>query len=322
MSAFARPRLVVSRCLGFEACRWNAIIIAAPVAQNLARHAEVVTPCPEVEIGLGVPRDPIRLVGPEGAERLLQPATGRDVTDAMRAHVRRWLAALGPVDGFLLKSGSPSCGLGGVKRYVSAERGSAHHPTRGLFGRAVTETFPDTPAEDDGRLRNFTIRERFLTAVFTLAAWRAAKAEGTARALVDFHTRHKELLRLQQPSAKEALGRVVALQAEHSAEAAFAAYEPLLRQALLATPRREAAVNVLEHMLGRFKTILTPDEKAVFLALLSEFRQEKVPLSAPLSVIRAWAARAGDDWLRAQSFLQPYPDELRAISDSGKGRVY
>lgn len=297
-------------------------MIAAPFVQDLARHAEVLTPCPEVEIGLGVPRDPIRLVGPPGAERLLQPATGRDVTEAMGAHVRSWLAALGPVDGFLLKSGSPSCGIGGVKRYVSAERGSAHHPTTGLFGRAVQEAFPDTPVEDDGRLRNFTIRERFLGAVFTLAAWRAAKAEGTAHALVDFHTRHKERLRLQQPAAKEALGRVVARQAEDGAAAAFGAYEPLLREALLATPRREAALNVLEHMLGRFKTMLTPDEKAVFLSLLADFRAEKVPLSAPLSVIRAWAARSGDDWLLSQSFLQPYPDELRAISDSGKGRVY
>ncbi|MEA3366709.1 MAG: DUF523 domain-containing protein, partial [Planctomycetota bacterium] len=117
MQAFATPRVVVSRCLGFAACRWDGATIADPFVTRLHGHVMFCTVCPEVEIGLGCPRDPIRVVERNGERHLVQPATGRDVSDPMRHYTARTLDAVGQVDGFLLKSRSPSCGIKDVKIY-------------------------------------------------------------------------------------------------------------------------------------------------------------------------------------------------------------
>ena len=107
----ARPRVVVSRCLGFEACRWDGGIVESSVAESLRGEAEVITVCPEADAGLGVPRDPINLVTVGGDVRAVQAGTGRDVTDKLRRYTWKTLDELGRVDVFILKARSPSCGL-------------------------------------------------------------------------------------------------------------------------------------------------------------------------------------------------------------------
>ncbi len=153
----ARPIVVVSRCLTGRACRYDGTVLHDPFIAKLAGFVTFRTVCPEMAIGLGVPRDPIRLVDSGGGARLLRPADGRDLTEKMRRFSRRFLVSLGPVDGFLLKARSPSCGVEGVKVWGRvARRGT------GLFGGAVLEKFPKAVVVDEECLLDPAIRDRFL----------------------------------------------------------------------------------------------------------------------------------------------------------------
>ena len=178
-----RPRLVVSRCLELAACRYDGAVIAAPLVRRLAPFVELVPVCPELEIGLGVPRDPVRLVTLAGAPdepRMVQPATGRDLTGAMTACARAFLERAGPVDGFLLKSRSPSCGVEDTKLYTGPEEETPVGLGAGLFARAVLERFGHLPVADEERLADPDARHRFLADLFARARRRQAREAGAA----------------------------------------------------------------------------------------------------------------------------------------------
>jgi len=169
MSRFPIPVVVVSKCLGFAACRYDGGVVEDGFVARLGQHARIVTVCPELEIGLGAPRDKIRLVGTGTEQRLVQPATGRDLTGAMRDFAAKFLDGVGkhPVDGFVLKSRSPSCGLGDCKIFADAESPDEIGRGTGLFARAVAERHPDTPVEDEARLgETAEVRGVFLTRIF------------------------------------------------------------------------------------------------------------------------------------------------------------
>ncbi len=310
MRTFARPIIVASRCLGFAPCRYNGLIIADPFVARLAPHVEYITPCPEVDLGLGVPRDPIRVVQVGGELRLLQPATGRDLTQDMRAYTEAFLASLGEVDGFILKTRSPSCGIKEVKLYPGPDTVQPIGHTRGFFGGAIGERFSHLAVEDEGRLNNWRIREHFLTRVFTLAAFRAVKAAATMPSLVRFQAENKLLLLSYHQEEMRVLGRIVANHERLPLAAVLADYERHLWAALAHPPRRASAINVLMHALGYFSARLSQQEKAFFLETLERFRQGQVPLSMPKQLVRAWSARFGEDYLAQQTFFAPYPDGL------------
>ncbi len=314
-----QPRLVVSKCLGFDHCRYDGSIIPDPVVDSLRPWVEFIPVCPEVELGLGAPRPPVRLVRVGGEVRLLQPATGRDLTDAMRAFAASFLDGLPPVDGFLLKNRSPSCGVKDAKVYAAPEKAPAVGAGPGMFGEAVQARFPDLPVEDEGRLTNRALREHFFTAVFALARLREAVGTGQMGALVDFHTRHKFLLMAYNQARLRELGRAVANPQRRPVGEVMEAYVAGFRAALAHPPRRPSVVNVLMHALGYLSDGLSPAEKGYFLDLLTAYREGRVPLSAPLSVLRAWVLRFGEPYLSGQTFLSPFPEALLSLRDSGRG---
>ncbi len=320
MTEFARPRVVVSRCLGFAACRWNGAIISEPFVKRLDGHVTFCPVCPEVEIGLGCPRDPIRVVERDGERRLVQPATGRDVSETMRAYADRTLDAVGDVDGFLLKSRSPSCGVKDVKIYGGPEGKQPHARGEGFVGGAVIERLGHLAVEDEGRLNNFRIREHFLTNLFTLAAFREVRAAGRMRDLVDFHARNKGLLMGYNQTQMRALGRIVANHEQKPVADVFGAYGERLARALARPPRFTSMINVLMHALGHMAEGLQAEEKAFFLDGLQRYRAGKVPLSVLTTLVRSWAVRFDRPYLMEQTYLHPYPDALVEITDSGKGR--
>ena len=172
MRRHARPIVFASRCLGFEACRYDGDIVANDFLPRLARFAEVVRVCPEVEIGLGTPRAEIRIVAAAGPHRLVQPATGRDLTLAMRNHARRRVAEIEVADGFVLKSRSPSCGLTDTKLHAGEEGDGTVGFGAGFFARAVLARFPDLPVTDETRLEDPSRRATFLARIFRSAARR------------------------------------------------------------------------------------------------------------------------------------------------------
>lgn len=320
MEGFPVPRVVFSRCLGFEACRYNGQIIASEAVEQFRRCFDCVTPCPETDIGLGIPRDPIRIVRSGEALRLVQPATGRDVSDLMRGYARDFLDNLEPVDGFVLKSRSPSCGLLDVKLFKDESGQALPKRIAGFFGGAVLERFPTAAVEDEGRLTNFTIREHFLTRVYVSARWRALAARPTMAGLVGFQAENKLLLMGYNQTKMRELGRIVANPEKRPVAEVFAAYGAKLPEAFARQPRYTSAINVLMHGLGYFKDRVSPTEKRFFLQSLESYRAGRVPLSVPQGIVRAWIARFDEEYLAGQTFFQPYPEELQFISDSGKGR--
>jgi len=320
MSQFPKPRIVVSQCLGFAPCRWNGVTIPDEFVRRLEPHVEFAPVCPEVQIGLGVPRDPVRVVAADGELRLVQPATGKDFTDAMRRFSAEHLASVGVVDGFILKSRSPSCGIKDVKVYPGAGKGAPSGKGVGFFAAAVLERFGDLPVEDEGRLTNFAIRDHFLLRVFALARLRDALQSGMLRDLVAFHARHKLLLMACNQSALRVLGRIVANPDKRPFADLAGEYQAHFRRALMRAPRTGSVINVLMHSMGYFSDELSAREKAFFLDSLERYRQRKVPLSAVTAILRSWVVRFENAYLMEQTFFDPYPEALVDLADSGKGR--
>jgi uncharacterized protein YbgA (DUF1722 family)/uncharacterized protein YbbK (DUF523 family) len=320
MREFVRPIVVVSKCLGFAHCRYNGQVIADDFVAQLEEFVTYVTTCPEVEIGLGVPRDPIRLVVDDDDHRLVQPATGQDVTQAMKQFAHEFLSSLELVDGFILKGRSPSCGFHDVKVYPHTGKASAVGRDAGAFGGAVLKRFPWRAIESEGRLKNYRLREHFLTKLFTLASFRDTRSNASMGDLVDFQADNKLLLMAYDQVTMRKMGRAVANPEHRPVAEVFAAYEEGLAQALADPPRPSSSINVLMHALGYFSDQLSSPEKAYFLDSLDRYRDGQAPLSVPIGIMGAWITRFDEPYLARQTFFSPYPKALVAISDSGKGR--
>lgn len=178
------PRVVVSRCLGFAAVRYDGQVLHSRFVEALRDHVEFVQVCPEVGMGLGVPRDPIRIEVTAGDTRLVQPSTGRDLTDAMQDFAESFLDGVGEVDGFILKAKSPSCGITDTKRFEPGAEEPLDDLGAGLFARAVLERFPHAAVEDEARLADSRHRHRFLTRLWAVARRREGlSGESDAAAL-------------------------------------------------------------------------------------------------------------------------------------------
>ncbi len=320
MISEGKPVVVISKCLGFEHCRWNGEIVKDEFVDRLSTHVSFVTVCPEVEIGLGVPRDPIHIESSRGGLTLVQPATGRDVSQEMRAFCGGFLQSLGAVDGFLLKARSPSCGPGDVKIYAAGGTSGSIDKGPGFFGGAVIAAFPYTAVESEGRLKNFRIREHYLTRIFAMSRFRSMERKSAMRDLVDFHSRNKLLLMAYNQSKLKVLGNLVANREHLKAEEIIPLYRAHFCQAISKTPRYTSNINVLMHAIGYFSKQVTAREKGYFLDSLERYRLGNVPLSAVTSIISSWIVRFEQDYLEQQTFFNPYPEELSFISDSGKGR--
>lgn len=318
---FPRPVVVISRCLELEPVRYNGQVIPYDLVRELEPFVQFVPICPELEIGLGVPRDPIRIVDVRGEARLLQPSTDLDLTDAMRSFSDRFLGSLDRVDGFILKNRSPSCGIKDVKVYPKDGSSGPVAKQAGVFGAAVVERYPGLAIEDEGRLRNYRIREHFLTRLFALARLREVLDTGRMGRLVQFHTSHKYLLMAYHQGRLRELGRIVANGSGRPFDEVAAGYREGFAQALMRSPRYTSVINVLQHAVGHLSERLNRDEKAFFGAVLEDYRAGRIPVSAAIMPVRTWAVRFQVGYLLQQSFFRPYPEALMSVTDSGKGRL-
>ncbi|MEO0108425.1 MAG: DUF523 and DUF1722 domain-containing protein [candidate division WOR-3 bacterium] len=345
-----RPRIVISRCIEFDHCRYDGEIITSNFVRKMRPLVDFLPVCPEVEIGLGIPRAAARLIATRREVRLVQPTLARDITVPMRQFVDRFLSSLGTsgalpradpgsqsslvrpgfqvsapwlpgeVDGFILKRRSPSCGTKEVKLYPRNARSGASGTGPGIFAAAVMLRFPELPIENEGRLLNLRLREHFLTHSYTLARFRQVRAAASVASLVQFHAQHKLLLMAYSQVELRRLGRIVANPEHRPVGEVLADYRARLNAALSAPPRRPAGINALMHALGYFKTGLGRREKAFFLSALEQYRAGRVPLSTPVGILQSWIVRFGQDYLAQQVFFQPFPQELVTLTDTGRGR--
>ena len=309
-----KPSLVLSKCLELDACRYNGVSIQSGVVRALLPHIDVRPVCPEVEIGLGTPRDPINLIGPKERPRLVQPSTGRDLTKEMVTFAKGYLGDAGDIDGFILKSRSPSCGIKDTKIHATATDAEPLGTGAGLFGAAVKERYPHAAIEDEGQLNDFRLRHHFLTKLFLRARFREMRRRRTMAALVGFHATNKFVLLAYHQAGSQELGRIVANAEKDPVNRVLGHYANHLTKALERPARAPATVNVLMHILGMFSERLTATERADFLAALAEYRQGKVPLDVPLQSVHQWARRFDDTYVAKQTFLEPYPRELTSLN--------
>jgi uncharacterized protein YbgA (DUF1722 family)/uncharacterized protein YbbK (DUF523 family) len=305
-------RVGISACLRGEKVRYDGGHKRdAYLVETFGRYVEWVPVCPEVEMGLGTPRDTMRLVRIAGDVRLVVPKTGADHTETMRAYARRRVAELAKEDlcGCILKKGSPSCGMERVR--VFDARGVPAKSGRGLFAETLLAYFPQLPVEEEGRLSDPRLRENFVERVFAYRRLRTLFAgRWKLRDLVAFHTTHKLLLMAHAPKTYESLGRLVAGAKALPRAELRGRYEAEFMRALreLATPRRHA--NVLLHILGYFRPHLDEESRRELLGLIEDYRCGLVPLIVPITLIRHYVRRFDAAYLRGQVYLEPHPKEL------------
>jgi uncharacterized protein YbgA (DUF1722 family)/uncharacterized protein YbbK (DUF523 family) len=308
-----RPlRLGVSACLLGHAVRHDGGHARSRfAAEALARFAQLVAVCPELDAGLGAPRPALRVVAAADGLELRESASGRDHTAAFAAAAERRLAQLGldDLDGFVVRKGSPSCALERLRVYRG--RSVARRDGVGLFTRRLLELAPLLPVEEDGRLQDPALRERFLLRVFCRSRWRVLRARGiTRRGLVAFHAAHKLLLSTHDDASCRRLGRLVAACGTLPDAELFRRYGEAFQAALARPASRGRHANALQHALGHLKRGLGAVEKREALLIVEDYRRGLLPLSAPVALVRTLARRCGTAYLVEQLYLDPYPKEL------------
>lgn len=314
MREFIKPIVIVSKCLGFDHCRYNGNIINDDFVEKLKGFVEFKPVCAEVEIGLGVPREPVRVVNINGEIRLIQSATGLDLTEKMQDFANSFLNSVTEVDGFILKSRSPSCGIKDCKVYSGTEKGSAVlKRSWGFFGKAVLDKFPHLAIEDEGRLNNDKIREHFLTKLYAFSNFRKVKNSNSTQELVKFHTENKLLFMAYNQKEMRELGKIVANLKKKAFSDIITDYEQHFFRVFSQIPRYVSNINVLMHGLGYFSDRLSHEEKAFFLDSLERYRSGKVPLSVPLAVLSSLIVRFKEEYLSKQTYFEPYPENLYLI---------
>jgi uncharacterized protein YbgA (DUF1722 family)/uncharacterized protein YbbK (DUF523 family) len=305
-------RLGVSSCLLGEKVRYDGgHKLDSYLTETLGRYIEWVPVCPEVECGLPVPREAMRLTGDPDAPRLVTARTGIDHTEGMLRWARIRLQGLERegLCGFVFKSRSPSSGMKSVKVYPPS--GIPTHRGVGIFARAFMEHFPLMPVEEDGRLHDPILRENFVERVFVFKRWKEfEEGGGSIKALVDFHTDHKLLILSHSSQHYTALGRLVAQAADYKLKELHRAYLQTLVEGLklIATAKKNA--NVLQHLMGYFKRQLSADEKQELLEVIEQYRNAFVPLIVPIVLLRHYVRKYDESYLKRQYYLNPHPTEL------------
>lgn len=315
MSEEPRIAVGVSSCLLGEAVRYDGGHKRSRwLTDVLDRYVRWVSVCPELEIGLGVPRPTLRLVRGDGGTRLVELKTERDLTRRMseysQARVEE-LAGLG-LRGYVLKKDSPSCGMERVKLFdannVPAKTGV------GIYAAVLAAALPNLPLEEEGRLEDPRLRENFVTRLFAYDRWLTLRAAGCGPGdLVRFHTAHKMQLLAHSPRGAQQLGRLVA-RAGATAAADWPALLDDYEAGFMAALRRVASpgrhVNTLQHLAGFLKERLSAAETRELAGLIEEYRRGELPLIAALTLLAHHLKTLEHPWVEAQSYLAPYPREL------------
>ncbi|HBC57500.1 MAG TPA: DUF1722 domain-containing protein [Gammaproteobacteria bacterium] len=285
------------------------------ILHTLSRYFKFVEICPEVELGLGTPREPIQLRQQGESVRLVAVNSGRDLTGDMQQYARKRVRQLhnNHLHGYLFKRASPSCGISRVKIYQ--QKGAPKHSGVGVYAQTVMERWPNLPVEEEGRLNDSDLRVNWITRVFAYAAlqnlwsssWRLGK-------LVEFHTRYKFVLLSHSEKEYRQMGQLVAEANKTRPHQLKQEYEQLFMSALRKKATTRKHTNVLQHMVGFFKKELGSRERQALVESIEDYRQGYVPLIVPITLIRHYVAVLGISYLSNQVYLNPYPKELALMN--------
>jgi uncharacterized protein YbgA (DUF1722 family)/uncharacterized protein YbbK (DUF523 family) len=306
------PKVGVSACLLGHQVRYDGghkrdAFIVGPLSEYL----DYIPLCPEAAIGLGIPRPTIRLMGEIERPRLVGSSDPTlDVTEKMESYAKRQVDELADLCGFILKKGSPSCGMERVKVFNAAGT-RAERKGSGLFARILMQRRPLLPVEEEGRLNDALLRENFINRIFVLHRWQGLMREGLSAArLIEFHTTHKYLVMAHSQAAYQRLGRLLANLSRRDLTDIADRYIAELMHALRRRVSRKRHVNVLQHIMGYLKREIDRGDKAELIDSIESYRRGETPLVVPVTLLRHYFRRHPDPYMEKQLYLRPYPDKL------------
>lgn len=308
----SKPRIGISSCLlGNKVRHDGGHKHEAYITQTLGRHLEWVPVCPEYEVGMGVPRETVRLVGSVANPRMIAEKSGRDWTVEMQSYAEERVRRLEEMNlsGYILKKNSPSCGMERVRVY--GPKGMPNRQGRGLFAQTLMTKLHLLPVEEEGRLYDPGLRENFIERVFAYYRWQALVAgRKSLGQLVEFHSQEKLLIFAHSETHMRRLGRIVAQGKKQALGGVMEEYGRLYMEALAHRATARKNTNVLEHMLGYFSEDLAPEERHELLGVIRDYHRGLVPLVVPLTLIRHYSVKYNVTYLQDQTYLQPHPKEL------------
>ena len=311
-NSVVKPKIAISACLMGAEVRFNGGHKESRLcSRTLTDYFEFVTVCPEVAIGLGIPRQPIRLVGdPEHPQAVGTVQPELNVTAPLAAYGERMADELDDICGYIFMQKSPSCGLDRVKVY-HANGAPVDGGGRGIYAQAFCARHPDLPVEEDGRLNDPVLRENFLTRVFAYSDWQQLLREGlTRRGLTDFHARYKYQLMAHNPVQYKTLGNLLGTMGQTEPETLGPRYFSELMAALKKCATRRTHTNVLQHISGYLKQAISAEDKQEMQHVIGQYRHGIVPLVVPMTLLKHHFRQHPDPYIAQQVYLQPHPENL------------
>jgi len=308
-----KPKIGISACLLGENVRFNGGHKQSQLCcEVLAAYFDFVPLCPEVAIGLGIPRETIRLVGDAASPQAVGSVHRElNVTAPLGEYGEKMAAEHSDLCGYIFMQKSPSCGLERVKVY--RENGApVDGGGRGIYAQAFCARHPNLPVEEDGRLNDPVLRENFLTRVFVYASWQQLLGEGLSRhRLLAFHARYKYLLMAHSPAHYKSLGNLLGGMAKgEDLDALGSGYFSALMSGLKKCATRGTHTNVLQHISGYLKQAISADDKQEMQTVIGQYRQGIVPLVVPLTLLKHHFRLHPDRYIAQQAYLQPHPENL------------
>tara|TARA_B100001250_G_C19722678_1_gene754565 strand:+ start:54 stop:1001 length:948 start_codon:yes stop_codon:yes gene_type:complete len=310
---FIKPKIIVSKCLEFEACRYDGQLISNEYIRKLKQFIDFEPICPEVEIGMDIPRDPIRIIKNKHRMQLYQDSTNLYYTNKMTNFSKKFLRSKDNVDGFILKSSSPSCALSTSKIYPHIKTKIPTGKGMGLFASEIIKKFPNHPKEEDRRLNNIFLREHFFTSIFTIADYKNVK---TVDSLYKYHAKHKYLFMSYNQTLMRKMGKLAADNKGVPIDKLLNDYYKYLLLMFKKRARYTSNINTQMHVFGYFKKYLTKKEKNYFLNLLEDYRNKKINTGSVNNILYSWIIRFNDGYLKNQSYFNPFPNQLLEVEIS------
>jgi uncharacterized protein YbgA (DUF1722 family)/uncharacterized protein YbbK (DUF523 family) len=306
-------KIGISSCLLGNRVRYDGGHKLDPyIRDTLGRYFTFIPVCPEVECGLPVPRESMRLVGDPTCPRLITNRSGIDHTARMLSWSRQKVRELESENlcGFIFKKDSPSSGMSRVRVYQA--NGTPTRTGSGLFAKTFMVHFARLPVEDEGRLHDPKLRENFIERIFACLRWRMVlDGPKTIGRLVDFHSREKLLILAHSPTHYRAMGRLVADGKKLQSSRLYDDYETLYLSALKLKTTSAKHTNVLQHIQGYFKKNLTADEKKELVEIIRNFHNGIIPLIVPITMVNHYVRKYQQPYLAQQSYLCPHPVDLQ-----------
>jgi uncharacterized protein YbgA (DUF1722 family)/uncharacterized protein YbbK (DUF523 family) len=280
------------------------------ITDALADHFEFVAFCPEVAIGMGTPRQPIRLVGDDRHPQAVGVKTPElNVSQPLRSYGKKVAGDIHDLCGFIFKKDSPSCGMERVKVYN--DKGMPERSGTGLFAREIIEAHPLLPVEEEGRLNDADLRDNFITRVYVYARWKALVAGGLSKSgLIEFHAGHKYLVMSHNTMVYKQLGKMLADLSRVSLAEIADSYIARLMQALSKPATRKRHTNVLQHLLGYLKKDLDSARRADLNETIDAYRRGEFPLVVPIRLLQHHFSVHPHPYIQKQVYLKPHPQAL------------